>query len=122
MLVVYAHYPLPVIAEPDTKPWQGFVGAAQQQPKQETLLEVLTKRHVTAVLSGHLHSAFGRRVHRLHATPGGGACMPALHPQREAGSEQQPMLILLQFCMQLAGTYLNAKEPMQPCFEPGWPP
>lgn len=68
-LVVYGHYPLPVIAEPDTNPWRvgGTDGA-----KIGSLMEVLTQHGVTAYISGHLHAAFGQRVHRLHSAPDGG--------------------------------------------------
>ena len=86
-LVLYAHYPLPVMAEPDTKPWQG-VAASAARPRRGTLLDVLTRHRVTAALSGHLHSAFGRRMHRLHAAPQGGARIAALHRlPRHAGGD-----------------------------------
>ncbi|CAL8465131.1 g4666 [Coccomyxa elongata] len=68
-LVVYGHYPLPVIAEPDTNPWRkGGAGGA----KTCSLMEVLTQHGVTAYVSGHLHAVFGQRVHRLHSAPDGG--------------------------------------------------
>ena len=74
---MYGHYPLPVIAEPDTKPWQGFGGVGRARTgsraeQQAPLLEVLHRHGVAAYLCGHLHSAFGPRLHRLHAAPGGG--------------------------------------------------
>lgn len=36
------------------------------------LSQLLAQHNVSAVFSGHLHSAFGQRLHRLHATPSGG--------------------------------------------------
>jgi hypothetical protein len=36
------------------------------------LPQLLADHGVAAVLSGHLHSAFGQRLHRLHPTPAGG--------------------------------------------------
>lgn len=71
MLVVYGHYPLPLIAEPETKPWQGRVARAAPA-KIGSLLQVLTHHNVSAYLSGHLHGAFGQRLHRLHKMPSGG--------------------------------------------------
>lgn len=76
-VVVYGHYPLPVIAEPDTKPWRaGGAGGA----KTGSLMEVLTQHGVTAYVSGHLHAVFGQRVHRLHSAPDGGESLMTLHP------------------------------------------
>lgn len=70
VIVVYGHYPLPLIAEPDTKPWQDRAAAAPL--KTGSLLQVLTRHNVSAYLSGHLHGAFGQRLHRLHKVPTGG--------------------------------------------------
>lgn len=69
--MTYGHYPLPVIAEPDTKPWiRGGEGSADT--KTGSLVDVLTNHGVTAYLSGHLHGVFGQRVHRMHVSPDGG--------------------------------------------------
>ena len=74
-LVVYGHYPLPVIEEPETKPWVRPAKGAEALDNQGSLLEVLTGQNVSAYLSGHLHAAFGQRVHRMHRGLGrGGAC------------------------------------------------
>ncbi|EIE20379.1 Metallo-dependent phosphatase [Coccomyxa subellipsoidea C-169] len=67
-LVTYGHYPLPVIAEPDTKPWSG---QGDSRARTGSLLDVLTQHGVSAYLSGHLHAVFGQRVHRLHRAPDG---------------------------------------------------
>lgn len=67
-MFVYGHYPLPTIQEPETKPWVSpTVGT--ERPQQADLLAVLTRHNVSAYISGHLHSAFGQRVHRMHKTP-----------------------------------------------------
>lgn len=75
---MYGHYPLPIVAEPDTRPWQGFGGVAKvvggaYAGHQAPLLQVLSGHNVSAYLCGHLHGAFGPRLHRLHAAPDGGA-------------------------------------------------
>lgn len=70
-VIVYGHYPLPTIQEPETKPWVA-PAMGRQRPQQDDLLRVLTRHNVSAYLSGHLHAAFGQRVHRLHRTPTNG--------------------------------------------------
>ena len=67
-MIVYGHYPLPTIQEPETKPWVA-PAMGRERPQQDDLLKVLTRHNVSAYLSGHLHAAFGQRVHRLHKTP-----------------------------------------------------
>ena len=66
--LVYGHYPLPVIQQPETKPWASpAMGSTARQ--RADLLSVLTRHNVSAYVSGHLHGAFGQRVHRMHRTP-----------------------------------------------------
>lgn len=75
--MVYGHYPLSTVQEPETKPWvASAVGA--QVPEQAALLEVLTRHNVSAYLSGHLHAAFGQRMHRLYRTPTRGCFSPRI--------------------------------------------
>ena len=71
-LVVYGHYPLPVIQEPETKPWAGPAKGREAHGTQGSLLEVLKGQNVSAYFSGHLHAAFGQRVHGMHRAPGRG--------------------------------------------------
>jgi hypothetical protein len=70
VVVAYGHYPLPVIAEPETKPWDAW--GRGKAAKIGSLLRVLLHHNVSAYLSGHLHAAFGQRLHRLHDVPTGG--------------------------------------------------
>mmetsp|Transcript_39538 Transcript_39538/g.100239 ORF Transcript_39538/g.100239 Transcript_39538/m.100239 type:complete len:752 (+) Transcript_39538:262-2517(+) len=53
-VIAFSHYPLSVIRYPRTP------------AKGETLPEVLQRHGTAAYLSGHLHAAFGQRLHRLH--------------------------------------------------------
>ena len=41
-------------------------------PLPHPLPQLLASHSVSAVFSGHLHSSFGERLHRVHATPAGG--------------------------------------------------
>lgn len=68
MVVVYGHYPLPVIQQPETKPWANSAMGSTAHQKPD-LMSVLTRHNVSAYVSGHLHAAFGQRVHRMHRTP-----------------------------------------------------
>ena len=69
-LVVYGHYPLPVIQEPETKPWAGPAKGREAHGTQGSLLEVLTGQNVSAYLSGHLHACL--RPARAPHAPGPG--------------------------------------------------
>ena len=71
-LVVYGHYPLSTIQEPETKPWVMLAKGRELSDSQGSILEVLTGQNVSAYLSGHLHAAFGQRVHRMHRGLGRG--------------------------------------------------
>lgn len=62
--VAYGHFPLSVIAHPETDPWWLF--ASRKASPAATLKQVLLRHSVAAYLNGHLHSAFGQRLHRLH--------------------------------------------------------
>ncbi|GFR52373.1 hypothetical protein Agub_g14933 [Astrephomene gubernaculifera] len=68
--IAYGHYPLSVTSyvvqqsPADPKPVNNG-----QQSSLSSVQEVLLRHGVTAYLSGHLHGAFGRRLHRLHRSP-----------------------------------------------------
>ncbi|KXZ43817.1 hypothetical protein GPECTOR_80g177 [Gonium pectorale] len=79
--IAYGHYPLSTIAY---VPLYGLsTNATAAVPaaagNSDTVQDVLLRHGVSAYLSGHLHGAFGRRLHRLHATTrrSTGDCAPA---------------------------------------------
>ena len=67
-VVAYGHYPLEVTGHPDTGPWWpwGKVHPQHVSSVPPSLRQALLKHNVTAYLNGHLHSAFGDRLHRMH--------------------------------------------------------
>lgn len=73
--LVYCHYPLSTI---DSSPAHApgppgiLLHAAHPARAMQGLTLLLAEHNVSAVFSGHLHSAFGQRLHRLHTTPRGG--------------------------------------------------
>ena len=81
-IVAYGHYPLEVISHPDTGPWWpwGVVHPRHKVGMPPDLRHALLKHNVTAYLNGHLHSAFGDKLHRMHRRGVDGAssslCIP----------------------------------------------
>ncbi len=54
----------------------------------QLVAQVLAEHNVSAYLTGHLHGAFGQRLHRLHATPAGKS-NPQAHTGLTHGSKQR---------------------------------
>ncbi|KAG2482524.1 hypothetical protein HYH03_018541 [Edaphochlamys debaryana] len=72
--IAYGHYPLSTIGYPlfPTPPPPSSAPSSAPDPAPgSTLPAVLAAHGSGAYLSGHLHGAFGRRLHRLHAGPRG---------------------------------------------------
>jgi hypothetical protein len=65
--VAYGHYPLEVIGHGETNPWWPW-GVVKPQHKglAPSLRQVLMDHNTSAYLNGHLHSAFGNKLHRMH--------------------------------------------------------
>lgn len=65
-MLAYGHYPLEVIAHSSflpIRPEQHVLGATH-------LRTVLARHGVSTYVAGHLHAAFGSKLHRMHAYPG----------------------------------------------------
>ncbi|EFJ51718.1 hypothetical protein VOLCADRAFT_87455 [Volvox carteri f. nagariensis] len=61
--IAYGHYPLSTIAYPGRR----IAGGAAE--RAASVHQILVRHGVSAYLAGHLHGAFGRKLHRLHAGP-----------------------------------------------------
>ncbi|PRW58812.1 metallophosphoesterase [Chlorella sorokiniana] len=75
LIIAYCHYPLSTIdsTEPHSLgPAAILLHAAHKATAMQGLTQLLAEHNVAAVLSGHLHSSFGQRLHRVHSTPAGG--------------------------------------------------
>eukprot|EP00887_Chlorella_sp_A99_P004749 scaffold4.g4749.t1 len=80
VVVAYGHYPLSTLEQPPAR-WTPAVllhhalrNPASMQARLPCLwglAVVLAAHNVTAYINGHLHSAFGHRLHRLHPTQAG---------------------------------------------------
>lgn len=74
-VLAYGHYPLGTLEQPP-RTWPGPLGlpalALRSASSMQGLAALLAARNVAAYLSGHLHAAFGARLHALHPTPAGG--------------------------------------------------
>ncbi|GLI63519.1 hypothetical protein VaNZ11_006504, partial [Volvox africanus] len=62
--IAYGHYPLSTISYPGRRR-TGASGAAAAASVQQ----VLVRHGVSSYLAGHLHGAFGHKLHRLHKAP-----------------------------------------------------
>lgn len=74
VVVAYGHYPLSTLEQPPAR-WTPAVllhHALRNPASMQGLAVVLAAHNVTAYINGHLHSAFGHRLHRLHPTQAGG--------------------------------------------------
>ena len=65
--LAYGHHPLSTVLHPDIPFWQKI-----DRSSTLTLYGMLSQHGVQAHVNGHLHSAFGQRVHMLHKTRVGG--------------------------------------------------
>ena len=75
-IIAHGHFPLEVIAYPETHPWWLFARTSSRlPPHMQTLRRLLVHHGVSAYLNGHLHAAFGQRLHRLHRNAATG-CKP----------------------------------------------
>ncbi|EFN57681.1 hypothetical protein CHLNCDRAFT_50941 [Chlorella variabilis] len=75
LILAYCHYPLSTVdSSPRHVPGPPgiLLHAMRSVRPMQGLTQLLAQHNVSAVLSGHLHSAFGQRLHRVHATPSGG--------------------------------------------------
>ncbi|GIL82231.1 hypothetical protein Vretifemale_11147 [Volvox reticuliferus] len=62
--IAYGHYPLSTIAYPGRRRTGASEAAAAASVQQ-----ILVRHGVSAYLAGHLHGAFGHKLHRLHKAP-----------------------------------------------------
>lgn len=73
-VVAFGHYPLSTVdAEAGAWPLGTLRRLARPLLQPTGLLAELLRLNVTAYLSGHLHGAFGQRLHAMHAGGGGAA-------------------------------------------------
>lgn len=72
LVISLGHYPISTVTFSERRPWPLGRLAALLAPLRQPgpLLRRLMDLGVDAYLSGHLHAAFGQRLHALHAMPG----------------------------------------------------
>ena len=62
-LLSYGHYPLGVMTDPGASPLNP---ASRGLSGGKDLVQLLLRHNVTMHVAGHLHAAFGRKLHRMH--------------------------------------------------------
>lgn len=67
-VLAYGHYPLEIVVRPEHGPPRLAFGTRAHQ--STTLKQILLQHNVSTYVAGHLHAAFGQRLHRVHR--GGG--------------------------------------------------
>ena len=65
-VLAYGHYPLEVVTRSPYNPGPDKAG--------KSLRELLMHHNVSVYVAGHLHSAFGQKLHRLHGREGLSRC------------------------------------------------
>lgn len=61
-ILAYGHYPLEVVTHPP--------GSTAHGSAAKNLHETLARNNISVYVAGHLHSAFGEKLHRLHKHEG----------------------------------------------------